>query len=180
MKCGRHLCQAHPGRTAAIAPVRPWGSSETTSLTPERPRAARPRRNWVQVAPSSAVKVSSHGISRRPSARDHGSIDGGCAYHPALLAGFDRMSVQPEVGIRGPRLRVGSERRPPQCLGSQPTFVSSRAEDRHQPFPVACAASSKGPCLLRPLCPPRSRDLRHPRGWSSGHLIPRPRVTGIR
>ena len=63
-----HLCHVAPGSTAAMAPFNPSWASETTSCTPDRPRATRPRRNAVHPAPSSTVITSTPSTSRFPSA----------------------------------------------------------------------------------------------------------------
>ena len=64
----RHRCHEAPGSTEAIAFTRPAWSSLVTSFTPDRPRAARPRRNASQPAPSSELVTSMPRISRYPSA----------------------------------------------------------------------------------------------------------------
>jgi hypothetical protein len=68
MKWVLQRCQEAPSSTAAIAPCNPWWASLVTSRTPCSPRATRPRRNAVQLAPSSALPSSSPSSSRCPSA----------------------------------------------------------------------------------------------------------------
>jgi hypothetical protein len=59
MKWARQRCQEAPGRQEAIASFNPWWASDTTSLTPESPRATSPRRKDVHPDPSSLVKRAS-------------------------------------------------------------------------------------------------------------------------
>ena len=68
MKWVLQRCQQAPSSTAAIAPFSPSWASLVTRRTPCSPRATRPRRNAVQLAPSSAAPTSSPSSSRCPSA----------------------------------------------------------------------------------------------------------------
>ena len=68
MKWVRQRCQLAPSSTAAIAPLSPSWASLVTSRTPDSPRVTKPRRNPVQLAPSSALPSSSPSSSRCPSA----------------------------------------------------------------------------------------------------------------
>ena len=54
-------------KTAPIAALMPPWASETTSSTPQSPRATSERKNAVQPAVSSVVTMSKPTISRRPS-----------------------------------------------------------------------------------------------------------------
>jgi hypothetical protein len=62
------LTGRYPGRVAAIASTRPRWASDTTSLTPVRPRTVRLRRKASQSAPSSREAMSRPWTSRSPSA----------------------------------------------------------------------------------------------------------------
>jgi len=61
-------CHAALGRTEAMAGTRPAWPSLAASATPDRPRAARPRRNAGHPAPSSLLVTPAPGISRCPPA----------------------------------------------------------------------------------------------------------------
>ncbi len=67
MKWVRQRCQVAPN-VEAIASMSPGCASETTSWTPESPRATSPRRNASHPAPSSVVMTSMPRTSRCPSA----------------------------------------------------------------------------------------------------------------
>ena len=138
MKCVRHLCQAAPGSSASIAFVRPRWSSEMTSCTPERPRAARSReedppgglvlaREGVE-AEDLAVAVGVHRAwpRRRRSAR--------CAPPRARSPPGRRATGRG----RDRRPGAGSGRRPPPRRGSWP---SPRPGSSRCP---RCRASSRG------------------------------------
>src|SRR5918994_422612 len=64
----RHRCQLAPSRVAVIAATNPEWASLVTSLTPDRPRAFRPRNRVSQPASDSAEQMSMPRISRCPSA----------------------------------------------------------------------------------------------------------------
>src|SRR5437868_4846067 len=66
MKCTRQRCQ-EAFRTLATAAFRPSWASETTSLTPRRPRRASLRRKSVQKTSASEVPIAKPSTSRRPS-----------------------------------------------------------------------------------------------------------------
>ena len=61
-------------------------------------------------------------------------------------------------------------RRPRRPSAPRRTCSPSHAKVRTRPRRAACSTSREGPCWNRPLTPPRP-GLRHPRGWSSGHLF---------
>src|SRR3954467_8939816 len=96
MKCTRHLCQVAP-RTLLIATFSPSCASETTSLTPRRPRLVRLRRNSVQNGSASLLPMVMPSTSRRPSVL---TATGVITATDTMMvaAGFDVRGVQPEIG----------------------------------------------------------------------------------
>ena len=66
MKCTRQRCQVALS-TLATAALMPSWASETTSLTPRRPRRVSLRRNSVQKVSASEGPISMPSTSRRPS-----------------------------------------------------------------------------------------------------------------
>src|SRR4029077_4245265 len=66
LQCARQPCHAAPGSTAAITFTRPAWSSLITRATPDRPRAARPRRNASHPAPSPELVTAAPRISPHP------------------------------------------------------------------------------------------------------------------
>ncbi|ESX80653.1 hypothetical protein X759_12040 [Mesorhizobium sp. LSHC420B00] len=67
MKWTRHLCHVAHSTLVTAALIPSW-ASETTSLTPRRPRRVSLRRNSVQIGSASDVPTSMPSTSRWPSA----------------------------------------------------------------------------------------------------------------
>ena len=80
-----------------------------TSCTPDRPRAASPRKNASQPAPSSAVATSRPRISRLPSGVDAGRDQGVHVHRPAALADLLGQGVDPHERVRPGVQRPGPE-----------------------------------------------------------------------
>src|SRR5690606_39940464 len=66
LKCTLQRCQV-ANRTLETAALMPSWASETTSLTPLKPRLVSLRRNSVQIGSASDVPISMPRTSRRPS-----------------------------------------------------------------------------------------------------------------
>src|SRR6185312_6124193 len=94
MKCTRQRCQLALSTLLTVALMPSW-ASETTSLTPRRPRRASLRRNAVQNVSASGRPISMPRTSRRPSLltpTDHGDRD-----DAALLAHLHLGGVDPQM-----------------------------------------------------------------------------------